>query len=286
MLEVREITQYEQWDRFVELSPQGSVFATARWMKLFDKPFKILGVFREYQLVGGLPFFERDISDVTYFDSGGVNTPLTPFQGVLLQNLSNARPHTINSLEHEVIETLLKYLEGKYDRIVITNNYNLRDMRPFIWNGYQSEIKYTYLIDEPLLENLEPDTRYEINRASKINYVREGTCAEFDLLYTETFKRKGMERPVSSQIIHSICDNFNPSIYIDNLLSASVFIIHDTKRWYYILGASDGKGASSMVLWSVLQGKSVDMVGANSETIARFKRGFGGKLVSYYGVKK
>jgi len=280
--EVREITDFSEWDAFVEESPQGTIFSLSKWLKLFDLPFNIYGVYQNNNLIGGMANFDKP-------------APLTPFQGILLKNNPEMKCVSQMSLSNMISKELLSYAPPEF-----YNHYTFPDIRPFKWAGWSCDIRYTYVVDltdlEKLWNGLEKQTRYEITHTAK-DYLCWLTpdSGYFDILYSETFKRKGLERPVDSDIIHKLCFNFNAGIFCsataDSVGSMAV-IIEDSKRAYYILGASEEGHTSSLTLWTAFQNlakygvKEIDLVGANSESIALFKRGFAGKLLPYFGVKR
>ncbi len=280
---VKEITDYKIWDDFVESSEQGTVFSTTRWLTLLGLPFKIYGYYKGDVLFGGMANFVKP-------------APLTPFQGILIGETNQMKYTTKMSLHNEVAKALIDYTPNQF-----YNHYTFPDIRPFKWTGWQVDIRYTYVVDltdmGKLREGLEKQTRYEINHAHKTYQTfMTPDVGVFNSLYSETFKRKGIERPVDSEMVQRLCFVMNAAIFcsctLDSVGSMAV-VIEDNKRAYYLLGASDDTGhTSSLTLWSVFEGlarvgvKEIDLVGCNNEQIGLFKRGFGGKLMPYYGVTR
>ncbi len=288
MPEVRLISDLDLWDNFVDSSPQGTIFCKSDWLSMYNRIFKIYGYFKGNNLIGGICGFE--VLNGTTFDSG-CRVPLTPFQGVLCNPLPDkeAKHSALEVLWHNVTDALLPEL--KYEHIGISNHYSFSDLRPFTWQNYHHIVRYTYLVDltdmDALYQRLDKQTRYDINHSTE--KVTAQSIDDFDKLYTLTFQRKGLERPLTSEFIMNLAQKF-PYILIGTE-SAMAYFIWDNKRAYYILGASDGSG-SAKVLWHGLNemqkiGKrEVDFVGCNSREIGRFKRGFGGCLQSYFCAVK
>lgn len=298
-------SEYAQWDAFVEDSPQGTIFCTTTWLKIFLTPFKLFGCYRDDELIGGLPVLERRGICL----SGGPRAPLIPFQGVIVCDVPGMKYANVIAFQNEVTGRLIETLEQTYRDIEIANHFSFIDIRPFIWAGYSQLVRYTYIVDLSNLDKLwgemEKDTRYEINKARKNEIVvkKQLDVMVFDRLYTLTFERKGLKRRLSTEFI---CRLYNAlknkdcvEIYLgegkDGIPSAAVFVMWDTKRAYYILGASNpdkiGDGASSLTLWTAFEDlssrfKEIDLVGANDYNIALFKRGFGGRLAPYFVVSK
>ena len=283
MKTVREITDHVLWDRFVSESPQGTIFSTTAWMELYDVPFRMHGYYKGDNLIGGIAGFDTP-------------QPLTPFQGILVQNLKDAKPPAVISIHNEVAQALIDVVPREF-----YNHYTYPDIRPFKWAKWECDVRYTYIVNlrdlTKVWAELEKQTRYDINKLMKdppiIAYGKD--TDDFDDLYEQTFKRKGLDRPVSKEFIKSLFTNMRAELllcYQDQKLCSSAMIIKDNKRAYYILGASDRGSTSSYTLWRVFQGLAsrsigeIDLVGANDYNIALFKRGLGGKLTPYYGVGK
>lgn len=275
--------KYTEWDSFVETSPQGTIFSTTKWLRLIGQPFRIYGYYKNGKLLGGMANFDQ-------------LAPLTPFQGILVADIPGAKYTTTISLHNEVATALLPYAPKSF-----YNHYTFPDIRPFKWAGWQCDIRYTYVVDltdmDKLWEGLEKQTRYEINHASKTYQTfMTPDVGVFNSLYSETFKRKGIERPVDSEMVQGLCWTLNAAIFcslsLDSVGSMAI-LVEDNKRAYYILGASDDTGhTSSLTLWTAFEKstragiKEIDLVGCNNEQIGLFKRGFGGKLIPYFGVKR
>ncbi len=274
---------YTEWNEFVETSPQGTIFSTTKWLCLLNQPFKIYGYYKNGKLFGGMANFDQ-------------LAPLTPFQGILVGDVVGAKYITTLSLHNEIANALMPYAPKQF-----YNHWSFPDIRPFKWAGWQSDIRYTYVVDltdmDKLWGGLEKQTRYEINHARKTYQTfMTPEVGVFNSLYSETFKRKGIERPIDSEMVQRLYFVLNAAIFcslsLDSVGSMAV-IVEDNKRAYYLLGASDDTGhTSSLTLWTAFEWlarvgvKEIDLVGCNNEQIGLFKRGFGGKLTPYYGVMK
>ena len=265
MVEVKGL-EFSEWDSFVDESEQGTIFSKTDWFKLFDIPFRLYGVYRNNNLIGG---------------SGCFNTcaPITQFQGVLIAPQTSKYVNQL-SINNEVSTALIPYLPDEF-----ACHYTFEDVRPFLWNGYQASVRYTYIV-KPDWDNLEKDTRNEIKRAN-INVELSDDIELFDSLYDYTFSHKGLKRTASSELIFKVFNNPFTELWMASDKSAGAMLIKDSKRYYYILGASLSTGTSSKVLWEAIKDKKeVDLVGCNNFKINTFKKGFGGHLEPYYNVKR
>ncbi len=290
MFEIVEIQNYEAWDKLVENSPQGTIFATTLWCSLFPDTFKIYGCYRHDELIGGIIGFQQDDK----FISG--NYPITPFQGVIVKDMPDTKAVNIESITSDISTELAKYFASSHTEI--TNHWAFIDARPFIWAGWKTFIRYTYVIDmynpHPVWGSMEKDTRNLAMKAER-NGIEAGIgkLEAFYEIYKLTFKKKGLEVPVDYKFLESLP---NKKVYLawsEYTPSAGAIIVEDNKRVYYMFAATNpaflGNGASSMLLWKIIYGfegqhKEMDLVGCNVKEIGLFKRGFGGKLTPYFGV--
>jgi hypothetical protein len=267
----KEVSRYE-WDMFVRTSPQGSIFSTSAWCSLFDIEYHIHGVYKGDELVGGVIGFIVNGG----FVSGYV---LTQYQGVICKELPKYTSQM--SLYNKVADVLIESLD--YDGITIINHPSYYDVRPFIWAGWKPLIKYTYKIRSIKEDDLSKDLRNEIKKHN--NTIKLASMKDFDKLYGETFKAKGLKRPVDKDFLMRFNEEIKPVIYSNG--DSMAVIMNDWNRTYYILGASEHCNSSSALLYEVFKlYESIDLCGCNVKEIGDFKAQFGGKLVSYMGVQR
>ena len=264
----------ETWDALVSASPQGSIFSTTKWMNLFDIPYRLWGVYKGDELIGGWGGFDKP-------------QPLTPFQSIIIKEPEEMNHTSIMSRHIEVTKSLIGILPQQF-----YNSYAYTDIRPFKWaKNWQVDIKYSYLVDISDMagawHRMDKDARNTINTADAmiIHQPIEG----FIPLYQQVFIRKNLPIPVSDKFLRNFATRMNPVIIGTD--STVAIAIRDNKRAYYILGASLGEGITPYVLWSLFvemsaRTKEIDLCGANDESIALYKRAMGGKLVPYLGVKR
>ena len=275
----------KQWDDFVALSLQGTVFSTTSWMDIYEKPYKIYGYCKGGSLLGGIAGF------VDNGFSSGYLIPFTVFQGILVA-LQDGKYVSIASQQMKVATALIEFLESEYPRVGISNHYTFPDIRPFLWQEYEPVVKYTYIVDisdiEKAWDNLEKDMRWEINR---FNLPLRTNFEGFYDLYKTTFERKGLDVPTDEGFIKRLLQS-KISTLVFQTEHSGVLVMMDNKRAYYIFGASDATGESAYCLWMAFKElhergiKEVDLVGCNGKNVANWKRGFGGILTPYYQVIK
>ncbi len=200
-----------------------------------------------------------------------------------------------------------------YCRIVLPPQ--VVDVRPFLWRGWRTEVRYTYKI--PLEHGVHQIFRQNVRRnlrdAREANLRTEcltGEHAHGALRETvaATFRRQGEAPPLPAQAwddylaLLSVCNNVaTMGVFRGDAVLATIAIGVDPptatgagqSAYELIAGTTDEGipvGASAMALCSAFEFASgkvgeFDFAGANMETIAHYKRGFGGTLTPYLAVE-
>lgn len=158
--------------------------------------------------------------------------------------------------------------------------------------------------DEDLLANMHPKTRYNIKLAQKKGVVvaksedKQASFEDFARLLASTAGRDGFTtHPMS--YYEEILNIDGVELYLafggDALLSAAIIIFHEA-RATYLHGASSYQHRSLMaphlMHWQIIQDarargmRDYDLWGIDEDRwpgVTRFKKGFGGREVSYIG---
>ena len=149
----------------------------------------------------------------------------------------------------------------------------------------------TYIIDitdlNQVWDNFEKETRYAIRKCEKIVCKTED-ISDFDKMHRQTRP----DRKIGTAYILDLWQSRKPFIAIYTTGTAMAMVSwrfrYGYKRGYYLLAArksGNKDGSPSKILWQVMIDmnkvgiKKFDMCGCNVESIALFKRGFGGKKV-------
>lgn len=298
--------EYSDWDQFANHSPQGTLFSKSFWLESVSDSFKIVGCFRGQELIGGIAFEEQ-----TFLGMKLLRNPLlTQFIG--FHFLENAKMNQFKraSLERDIIQEILDFLEPKYKRMALNNHYSINDIRPFIWRNYSPVVRYSFLIDltssDDLLKQMEQRTRYDIKKSQKkcTQISTEDNLSAFHNLHEMTYKRQGLKCPVPEPRLKKIYQNLKNldkcRIYFakdaDKTVLSTAFIAWNGDVAYYLMGAVNhemrDQGSANLLLWKAMMDlkemgvRYFDLYGANTPSIALFKRGFGGKLKTYYRVER
>ena len=133
--EIKFITEeeYEEWDAFVDLSPQGNIFNKSFWIRSVSDEFQILVLKENGKIIGGivLPSVKGK-----FFR----NPKLTPQLGILLLPEDGKTKYSKRlSKDMEVITTIIEALP-KFKQFNYGFSYNFTNLVPFIWNDFTINI--------------------------------------------------------------------------------------------------------------------------------------------------
>ena len=215
----------------------------------------------------------------------------------------------INTFVKEVLECLAAYfISLRADYVSINLPDNFIDSQPFIWKGFTSRNRYSYLIDlsqseETLWNNLSTEKRKSINRAVKDALViKESTdYKQVHDLIVQSLERNEVAK--NMHILHNMLFSFSsPSnsfafiAYQDEKPIGASYCVISNNRAVYLFGGFDAAnkhhGAGVSCMWqSILKARRLnltyfDFEGSMNMAIERYFRDFGGELRSYMCIEK
>lgn len=304
MIRILEATEYDPWDKFVADSSQGTLFHKSYWLKASGREFRIYGYFKGEELFAGLPI----VCSASRLGIKYASHPsLTPYLGVILKK-SNVKYVTRISNEKEISRTIARRIKENFGAISFSFPPGPVDLQPFIWEGFSSSVRYTYILSLGDLERvwgeMDDKRRNDIRRAEKDGiYVEdEANFEELFALVEKTFQRQRMEARFRAAAFRyngilekkGQCRSFLARNK-DGVPLAGVYIVWDWKRSYYLLGGYDPErshhGASALAMWAAicftkeeLGLNKFDFEGSMIQPVEQFFRKFGGRLTPYYSI--
>lgn len=235
------------------------------------------------------PYFGSTLSPVP---------PFTAFSAIRLRDdLREAQVHE----RATVLEDLLHAVERRFHAASIHLPPAVEDTRVFGWRGWKVRPLYTYRIplsdsDHPLDAWSESARRTARQEAAGFEVVE--TDAETQArLVVESYSRNNRKPPLGveqiSSMVRSLLNDGAAAIAAvrnrgSGEVEASVTILRHGREAYYWLAGGRRGAAMTVLLAHVLpdlasSGIDVfDFVGANTASIAEFKRKFGGRLTTYF----
>jgi len=308
-LEVQELTKAHssEWDGFVDSSPQGHPFL---WREILDAvesstgdKLLHLGFRKGGELVAGCPLFLLKASKHKAAQSPHDSCQL-PYGGLILRPEASKDVLQLESRLKAVVQTFHDaVIQRGLERVRLLQSTQFTDTRHFTWNGWDSRVRYTYVMrsQDNLWDSIESRNRRAIRRAQKagLDVRASDDVAAFVKLYPKTFEAQGIESdtpPGLIGLVYSILSKKGAArmwhAYTPDgaLAAASIFVLSDGIAYGWV-GGSDpevrSEGAPNLLYYHVLeelgeQYPVVDLCGANTPNVARFKAGFNPTLVPQY----
>lgn len=214
-----------------------------------------------------------------------------------------------NSFQKDLMDTLAIWFDSlKAAFVHIHFPGHFIDTQPFIWKGYVSRNRYSYLIDlsateEQLRTNLSSEKRKSLNKAEK-DGLEISTLSDAETVYQlvcQSLDRnaQGANREIVRNIIYTFTGTDQAIVRAARLngeLLGVAFCLRSQNKALYLFGGFDAgnkhHGAGVACMWNCIldarqRGLAVfDFEGSMRPAIERYFREFGGTLTPYYNVEK
>ncbi len=311
------ISDRSSWDRFVEESPDAMLFHKWDFLKIIEKytGYRLFtyGIYKEKELVSIIPLY--------HIRKKGLNFVYSPPQTTLsyVPYMGFALSPEYHSLKPREKEDLLYYVINEADKTIrsFSPNYvslavapgNI-DVRPYLWNGYECMLQYTYYIDlakppEKIFSSFEKNCKHEINAASKLNLsLGESNDATqmFGLMSERLSRVKNAffhrQSPAYvNELLKAFPDNLKMYFAYNGDVFTGALVDCDYKGrsigWMGNASAKEGININEYLLWEVMKKSRAagyrifENLGADELRLNNFKTKFNPTLVPYfYAIKK
>lgn len=302
-------TEHPLWDELVSSSPYGSVFDESRWFTavadVFGRTVEVVGVFDDDRLAGGVVL---ECSKRCGLPVGAL-PPLCHTNTCVVDVDPAALPSKRHTQLLTVSGVLARFLHEQFDFVVVTNHCLMNDVRGFRWQGWRTNVLYTFLLDltAASLERMSRKKRQAIRRAERagITVVDDASPDVVYALLCKSSERQGIAPPVTDQQLAAMRERVGPAFRMrvavhpqqDRPLAALVSAHDESRATIYALLAgfdpefADTHAASylhwtEMVACRDLGAKTFDYMGADVESNVRFKAQFGCEVVPYFQVSQ
>jgi len=296
----------EEWNKFVSISSQGSVFCYSWWLlSACPNGFRIIIVRNKNGIVAGLPLQNE-------YDEKGreiCNMPLlTQTLGILLYPQNGSKTCKYLSETIKIMDEIINNLPH-YKYFYMQFHYNFTNWLPFYWKGYSQSTRYTYIVPKTVdIENIFSSFTYakrcDIRNSKKIVKIKTDISAE--LFYDHHFsslKKNGKNIRYSFENFENIYNSAylnkrGKSWYAvdeEGNIHSIIFCVFDNKLAYYLVSSIDPDyrktGSISLLIWEAIKYFSKLSLGWNFEGSMRYNieksyRQFGGIQVPYFLITK
>jgi len=318
---LKPVEDWALWDKFVNDSPQGSLFFLSTYLQSTDLASRAWFVWKGSTIRAGLCIQEA---------SGGNECRLNDLvihNGLWFLASEDHKLTNLRDERFEITKIAIAFLTDQYSSVELALAPQVEDVRPFLWYNYHGppeeqfrlSLRYTSYLniqemsqlgngeeDCAIFRQLKTIRQRNLRKAVNAhNAVHENGSIESLLnnyartmgLSTEEF---APTRDRMATLMESLCDHGMGKLYevMDDKGNPAygVFFAWDNKRAYYLFGAGDPDRydtyQGTFVFWEALRNLAtcqgiteIDWEGVNSPTRGWFKLTFGGTLVPYYELR-
>ncbi len=307
-------TDADEWNRYVERSDGTNPFYRAEALRLqaddTDSTVHLLTGFKGQEAIGIFPVFEYSKGPVT-----GAFSP-APFSwscylGPALLNVDKLKQRKADRRTERFLEGCLAYIDQKISPLYskfVTAEFD--DVRPFIWDEYNVEPGYTYVVDldgteEELLKRFSSDARSNIRNADEDAYViEEGDGEDVERIVDQVAKRYASQgrsfqlSPSFARAVHEDLPDGAIRPYVcrvdGEFLGGILVVESDRTRYRWQGGVKPDTGVdipiNDLLDWHVMRDglrdgiEEYDLVGAGVPSINRYKAKFNPRLQTHYTI--
>lgn len=301
--------EYKEWDALVLQSPNYSIFDTTFWLgtltSILKCDIKILGVFKEENLIGGVAFnvikrFGIKIAKIP---------PMSAFNSCHYIPRDTQHKDRLGRFIQEIVIAIAEKLQDDFYYVFLANHPEFQDIRGFLWKDWRQIILYSYRV--PLnkidLSLISASKRRQVKKAQKkliaIEEVKDA-AAVYDII-KNTYLRDGLKCPLALDEISGICERMGDNIMIraareqgnGDYKAVIVYVVdYRGKRVYNLINGYEPEfpdsGANTFLIWEGIKFfkdkgfEYFDLGEAGKPSKANFKGEFYTDLVPYYQVSK
>ncbi|MBN1153674.1 methicillin resistance protein [candidate division KSB1 bacterium] len=295
----------DEWDRFVDESPQGSIFCRSWWLRsVCTQGFQIF-IFRQHgRILAGMPLPIYHFRGFTRIHM----PPLTQVLGALLAPINDGSYTRKLSNEMNVLTALANAIP-RFHVFGMNFHYNFTNWLPFYWAGYTQTTRYTYIIPDltdlnKVYAEFASSTRTSINKARNIVSVHTDLSAR-DLYdnHVLTLQKKGEQilydfdyfKAIYETAHQTDCGKTWYAMDEHKNIHAAIFVIFDRKSAYGIVCSTDPDFRSSGA-GTLLQKEAItyvakytqrwDFEGSMIHDVENYYRKFGAIQTPYFTIMK
>lgn len=215
--------------------------------------------------------------------------PLAPaWRPLLAAPLSEAATHRRSS----PLDQLLRSLIGSVDQATLALAED--DLRPYMWAGWTATPRSTYRLDlrGDLAAGYSSATRRTVRKdAASFEITDDALAADAVRLMLASYRRQGADLGLDEAAVVQLAETFTDAGLARTFVAreggevrAAIVAAHDDRTAYYWIAGSVPGAAMTVLLDHALRQlaesgiETFDFCGANTPSIAEFKRRFGPSL--------
>ena len=291
------------YNELVESSSESTIFHYSWWHKAIAKRTNnsysviyYLVLSKDGELLSAMPIFYHEKLFIIAVSA----PPLTPYLGPLFKLQENLKMPSKLTFMKRINKLYAKALRELGLVTFYPFSSEHVDLQPYLWAGFNVRVRYTYIVNlsksiDEIWSNIDKRRKWEIRKtlkqdlraseSSDINtfielfnrsMARRNTRRKYDKIWKEVFQECNSRN--RCKILTTCSESGEPL--------ASIFIVWDNKRAYYIGSGmkENSYGATSLLIWEAIRLtkslglKEFDFEGSSIQSIEEYFRKFGGEI--------
>jgi len=250
-LELMECGQdLDEWNRFVEASPQGTLFSKSWWLEAATGgDFQTLVVRDAVGIAGGMPLVQRRVLGRTLVGC----PPHTFITGPMLREREDLKTYESRlTWEMEVLAALVSAIPPVHAFECVCHPA-LTNWLPFYWQGFSQSTAYTYVIEriedvDRVIADMAHSKRKNLKRAqAQVKVVENLSADEFYDHHSRSLTKEGKVITYTRNHLRAI---FGASTSLragktwyavdgQGAIHAAIFVVFDAKSAFYLVSSID-----------------------------------------------
>lgn len=291
---------FDQWNDFVDASPQCSLFAKTWYLKALDISFEIVVCSKKEVIKGGIVLTKNKWA---YY----INPVLCKYLGIYFFPFEG-NAYTVESRQREVQNALLEHI-NQLNSFEYTFHPKYLNWMPFERTGFKQTTRYTYImpladLDEgEVISNLNGRLRNKIVKASTLDFQEVTDFSTAIPVLETTYKKQGLDLPISKGRLENLIQALNQHHAFQLMgaydgqhqLQSVLGMFYDHRTAYLILNGVEESAENGVnealilkgIQWAKQKGlQYFDFEGSMIPSIESFYRQFGGTLTPYFKIWK
>jgi hypothetical protein len=287
---------------YLRLAEDASLFAMPSWVRAQGDGGALFGVFKGDQIRAVFLLYTYTRLGTTFF----IDPLFAPHCGLHMAIESEKR-YGAQTDEKRIVRAIAEHFSTAHKRDVVEFSLpqKIKDVQPFLENGFSASPKYTFVLDlsfndEHLLSQMSPERRKNIRQGMKEDFeLTWNSDPEVVLqLIGDTLTRAGVvwNKSTLERLLHP--DNgatYHVVLRQNGIPMAAALAGFDKKTAYYLGGGHkheiENIYAGTFALWQLIiearrRGLTeFNFLGSSIPSIEQYFRGFGAELTPYFTVK-
>ncbi|MEO0288307.1 MAG: hypothetical protein ABIN00_01525 [candidate division WOR-3 bacterium] len=253
-----------------------NVFVSRKYLETFGgiKNIKIYSVSSENGIEAFFPVNERRF----FFSKVFLTPQFTQFFNIILKNDPEHEKKKFFRFR-EIVSTYSIFLNKNFVYFSLPLHYDFYDVRIFQWNGINVIPCYSYIVEE-----------FKENDASSFDELKLVTDSQ--KLYQDYLASYKGKTPIDKKDFTYVIDSLKEKELLKIFANskASVAVLFDDRNkvayLYVITGKDTIKLLNQIYKGGYFKGYKIDLVGANTERIAKYKSKIDPSLKLYFKLEK